>query len=111
MPPRPSKLIPSNHGERTVLTYRKVQFIGDWEYFGNEYAFRPVGPRAELMVVTEGATGVLETHVFIVRRRPNPAPGAIQTTDGVIVPPTENIVYVPERCVEKRPGDLTSCRG
>jgi hypothetical protein len=106
----PTTELKSNRGERTVLTYRKLEFAGDWEYFGDEYAFRPVGRTAELLVVTEGATGVLETHFFLVHRRPNPGPGSFLTTDGVIAPPTENIVYIPERCVRKAGGDLTKCR-
>jgi hypothetical protein len=44
-----------------------------------------------------------------VRRRPDPGGGGIQTTDHVIVPAGENIVYIPERCVKRERGDLTEC--
>ena len=42
-----------NRSERTVLTYVKLDFVGDWEYHGDTYSFRPVARRAELLVVTE----------------------------------------------------------
>jgi hypothetical protein len=48
--------------ERTVLTYVKADFVGDWEYHGDTYSFRPVARRAELLVVTEAPTGGLVTH-------------------------------------------------
>jgi hypothetical protein len=98
-----------NRAERTVLVYRKLDFAGYWEYNFGEFSFRPVEEAAELRVVTEGAPGALETHTFIVRRRPDPPGGGILPTDNVIVPTGENIVYIPERCVKKEPGDTTEC--
>jgi len=101
--------VPSNRSERTVLTYVKVDFHGEWEYHFDEYSFRPVRETAELLVVTEAPTGTLITHWFVVRRRPDLPGGGIVTTDNVIVPKGENIVYIPERCVRKEPGDQTEC--
>ena len=95
--------------ERTVLTYVKLDFCGEWEYSGVEYAFRPVNDRAELLVVTEAPTGQLITHYFVVRRRPDPSPTSFIPSDGVVVPMRENIVYIPERCVKVEKGDLTKC--
>ncbi|MCW5978182.1 MAG: hypothetical protein KIT09_08895 [Bryobacteraceae bacterium] len=102
--------VKSNRTERTVLTYRKLEFRGEWQYHFGEYSFRPLEPKAELLVVTEGATGVLETHWFTVHRRPDPPGGGVFTTDNVIVPKEENIVFVPERCAKREAGDHTACR-
>jgi hypothetical protein len=105
-----------NQAERTVLTYRKLEFGGDWESIGSnsdtvsENVFQPVRRQAELLVVTEGATGVLETHWFIVRRRPTDPHGMRYLNDGVIVPTGENIVCIPERCVKRADGDHTKCK-
>ena len=99
----------TNKAERTVLTYVKLEFRDEWDYRYGEYSFRPVADKAELRVVTEAPTGDLITHIFIVRRRPDPGGGGIQTTDHVIVPSGENIVYIPERCVKREKGDLTEC--
>jgi hypothetical protein len=98
-----------NRGERTVLKYVKLDFVGDWEYYGDSFSFRPVGRQQELIVVREGATGMLETYWFVVRRRPDLPDGGINTTDWVIVPREENIVYIPERCVRRECGDHTKC--
>src|SRR5205085_6665064 len=73
--------VPSNRGERTVLSYVKLDFLGDWEYTGDDYAFRPVGPEAELLVVTEEPTGSLVTYWFLVRRRADPPGGGSYDTD------------------------------
>ena len=99
----------SNRTERTVLTYVKLDFQGEWEYHFDEYSFRPVRAQATLGVVTEAPTGSLVTHWFAVRRRPDLPNGAVNTTDNVIVPNGENIVYIPERCIKRAPGDQTSC--
>lgn len=104
-----TKELRSNRGERTVLTYVKLDFLGDWEYYFNDYSFRPVGRSARLLVVTEAPTGNLVTHYFVVRRRPAPSPSGVQTTDHVIVPRESNIVFIPERCVQRRQGDHTRC--
>ena len=103
------KSLEPNRGARTVLTYVKLDFIGDWEYHFDEYSFRPVREKAELLVVTEAPTGTLVTHWFVVRRRPDPGGGGVYTTDNVIVPTGENIVYIPERCVKRAEGDHTTC--
>jgi len=95
--------------ERTVLTYVKLDFIGEWEYNGSAYGFRPAKDTAELLVVTEAPTGKLITHYFIVHRRPDPSPSSRIPTDGVLVPEQENIVYIPERCAKVLEGDSTSC--
>jgi hypothetical protein len=99
----------SNRTERTVLTYVKLDFQSEWEYHFDEYSFRPVKDRAPLLVVTEAPTGSLVTHWFWVRRRPDLPNGGVNTTDNVIVPNGENIVYIPERCVKRAPGDHTTC--
>ncbi len=97
--------------ERTVLTYVKLDFQGEWEYHGSQYAFRPAKEKAILLVVTEAPTGQLITHYFIVPRRPDPSPSGRIPTDGVVVPAHENIVYIPARCVQVKKGDLTKCSG
>jgi hypothetical protein len=101
--------VESNRSERTVLTYVKLQFQGEWEYDGDEYSFRPVDPRGELLVVTEAPTGSLFTYWFVVRRRPDLPGGGLVPTDNVVVPKYENIVYIPERCSRKEEGDRTEC--
>ena len=101
-------LIP-NRGPRTVLTNTKLEFQGDWEYYFDEYSYRPIRPTAFLLVVTEAPTGFLTTHWFSVRRRPDPGGGGVYTTDNVIVPDKTNIVYIPERCVRREAGDKTTC--
>jgi hypothetical protein len=105
------KLIPGV-AERTVLTYVKLDFRGEWEYFISNYGFRPAKEKAELLVVSEAPTGNLVTHYFIVRRRPDPPPpNGIIPTDGVLVPEQENIVYIPETCIRVEKGDRTKCTG
>jgi hypothetical protein len=99
----------SNRAERTVLTYVKLDFQSDWEYHFDEYSFRPVKDQAPLLVVTEAPTGSLVTHGFLARRRPDLPNGDVNTTDNVIVPNGENIVYIPERCHKRAPGDQTTC--
>ncbi len=69
----------------------------------------PAKDKAELLVVTEAPTGKLITHYFIVRRRPDLPGGGYVKTDAVLVPTTENIVYIPEKCVWVREGDHTKC--
>ena len=101
--------VQSNRGERTILTYVKLDFRGDWEYFFGDYSFRPVGKTAELLVVTEAPTGTLVTHFFRVRRRPAPGPSSVLETDHVIAPNQTNIVYIPERCIKRVKGDATTC--
>jgi len=93
---------------RTVLTYVKLDFQGKWKYNGEKYSFRPVNESAVLLVVTEAPKGQLITHHFTVRRRQED-PNGRNPTDNVIVPITENIVYIPERCVKKDDGDTTVC--
>lgn len=95
--------------QRTVLTYVKLEFRGQWEYHGSTYSFRPAGKKAELRVVTEAPTDSLRTHVFVVRRRPDPGPHSRIPTDGVIAPEMENIVYIPELCAKVEKGDRTEC--
>jgi|GEM_PF-5122133 len=97
--------------ERTVLTYVKLDFRGEWEYSGSNYGFRPAKGKAELLVVTEAPAGRLITHYFIVRRRPDPSPSSRIPTDGVLVPERENIVYIPESCLKVKEGDHTKCSG
>src|SRR5262249_30116461 len=98
-----------NRTERTVLVYTKLEFQKEWEWDFDEYSFRPVSKSAPLLVVTEAPTGKLITHFFLVRRRENLPNGGVNTTDNVIVPNGENIVYIPERCIKVVEGDLTSC--
>jgi len=98
-----------NRTERTVLVYTKLEFQKEWEWDFDEYSFRPVSKSAPLLVVTEAPTGKLITHFFMVRRRPDLPNGGVNTTDNVIVPNGENIVYIPERCIKKEEGDFTSC--
>jgi len=100
--------VPNNRSERTVLRYVKVDFRGAWEWDFDEYSFRPVGKQAELLVVSE-AGGALFTHYFVVRRREHSPDGGVWTTDNVLVPKEENIVYIPERCVKRAEGDQTTC--
>lgn len=104
------KLSPGIAG-RTVLTYVKLEFRGEWEYFCSNYGFRPAQEKAELLVVTEAPTGKLVTHYFVVRRRPDPSPSGFIPSDGVQVPEQENIVYIPEICVKVKDGDHTKCSG
>jgi len=99
----------ANRSARTVLTYVKLEFVGEWEYHFDTYSFRPVLRTGELLVVTEAPTGELVTHWFVVRRRPAPPGGGVFPTDNVIVPREENIVYIPERCVKREKGDHTTC--
>ena len=102
-------MVEINQTERTVLRYVKVEFRGAWEYSGDSWSFRPVKDEAELLVVIEAPTGQLETSWFVVRRRPDPPGGGFYSTDGVIVPREQNIVYIPERCTRREYGDHTEC--
>jgi hypothetical protein len=97
-----------NQTERTVLKYVKLEFRGEWEYHGDEFSFCPVKKAEELLVVVEAPVGSLETIWFLVQRRPDP-PGGFLTTDAVLVPKEQNIVYIPERCVRREKGDHTEC--
>ena len=96
---------------RTVLEYVKLDFIGEWEYYFDEFSFRPVADKGDLIVVREGATGVMETYWFVVPRPPVLPGGGVDTTKNVIVPRQENIVYIPVRCSRRENGDHTKCEG
>jgi hypothetical protein len=100
--------VPNNRSERTILRYVKLDFRGAWEWDFDEYSFRPVGKEAELLVVSE-IGNVLVTHSFLVRRREHSPDGGVWTTDNVLAPKEENIVYIPERCRWRAEGDKTSC--
>ena len=105
---RPRKMEAAMSG-RTVLEYVKLDFIGEWEYYFDEFSFRPVADKGDLIVVREGATGVMETYWFVVPRPPDLPGGGVDTTKNVIVPRQENIVYIPVRCSRRENGDHTKC--
>jgi hypothetical protein len=87
-----------------VLTYYKLDFIGEWEYSGENYDFRPIADQEDLFVVTEAPAGSLRTHKFTVHRGSDFGP------DNVLVPNYGSIVYVPASCYEVVDGDATSCK-
>jgi hypothetical protein len=56
--------------------------------------YSPLIDRAQLQVVTKGATGVATTYFFEVTKK-----------EKVWVSIPENLVYIPVKCSKKQPGD------
>jgi len=85
----------------TVIEYRYVQFDDKWSTTVAEIVqYTATSNNAEVIVVTEGATGVAQTYWFRLNK------AAI-----VLMPIHENIIYVPTRCIKKAYGDQTTCGG
>jgi hypothetical protein len=92
--------------EITVLKYLKLEFRGEWRFDHDDYAYKPADREGgELIVVQEAPGGSLETYWFSVRRREDAG-----VESAVIAPREQNIVYIPELCVRREPGDRTECK-
>jgi hypothetical protein len=108
LPETPVSLIPDSK-EVTVLEYIKVEMVGLWDVPRGTHYFLPVEDSGELRVVTEDEEGDVITHYFTVHRRPYRSDGEVLNWDMVFIPDTRNIIYIPERCNERKPGDRTEC--
>jgi hypothetical protein len=94
------------HVEITVLKYLKLEFRGEWRFDHDDYAYKPTDREGgELIVVQEAPGGSLETYWFMVRRREDAG-----VESAVVAPREQNIVYIPELCVRREPGDRTECK-
>jgi hypothetical protein len=80
--------------EQTVLKFILIEFDKNWTRAGT--VLYTAIDKAQLVVVTQGVTGVKETYLFEVAR------GEV-----VLVSWNTNLVYIPAKCVKKEPGDKT----
>jgi hypothetical protein len=82
----------------TVIEFRHVDFDKNWNRSllsaERVVEYSPLIDRAQLQVVTEGATGVATTYFFEVTKK-----------EKVWVSIPENLVYIPVKCSKKQPGD------
>jgi hypothetical protein len=89
---------------QTVIEFKHVDFDKSWNrsLLATERVveYTPVEDRAQLQVVTEGATGTAITYFFEVPRE-----------EKVWVSIPENLVYIPAKCFRKENGDKTECLG
>ncbi|MFL6401843.1 MAG: hypothetical protein ACJ72J_19970 [Nitrososphaeraceae archaeon] len=89
---------------QTVIEFRHVDFDKGWNrsLLGTDRVveYTPLEDRAQLQVVTEGATGTPTTYFFEVPRE-----------EKVWVSIPENLVYIPAKCLRKQNGDNTQCLG
>jgi hypothetical protein len=81
---------------QTVLKFILIEFDKNWTRAGT--VLYTAIDKAQLVVVTEGVTGVKETYLFEVAR------GEV-----VLVSWNTNLVYIPAKWVKKEPGDKTVC--
>jgi hypothetical protein len=89
----------------TVLQYVKLEFRREWRFDHDNYAYKPLEREGELIVLRESPVGGLETYWFSVQWRDEAG-----VESAVIAPREQNIVYIPELCVRREPGDHTECK-
>jgi hypothetical protein len=80
----------------TAMEFTFVEFDNNWTSGGTVQYFATT--TAQVIVVAEGATGTKTTYWFKVPK------GAV-----VWITYTENLIFIPAKCVRRAPGDLTSC--
>jgi hypothetical protein len=89
---------------QTVIEFRHVEFDENWNValLATERVveYTPLIDKAQLQVVTEGATGLATTYFFDVPKKQR-----------VWVSIPENLVYIPSRCSRRQSGDKTKCFG
>lgn len=78
----------------TVLQFKLIEFDKSWTRAGS--VLYTAIDKAQVVVVVEGATGLIETYLFEVAR------GEV-----VLVSWNTNLVYIPGKCVKKESGDKT----
>ena len=87
---------------QTVIEFRHVDFDKAWNRAilaaERVVEYIPLSDRAQLQVVTEGATGVAITYSFEAPKK-----------ERVWVSIPENLIYIPARCYKKEFGDKTKC--
>ena len=91
-------------GPFTVIVFKHMQFDANWTkpifWIDDNFPYTASTNAATLIVVEEGATGVMMTYWF-----------KLQKGQVVQVSREENLVFIPAKCSRKEPGDLTSCKG
>jgi hypothetical protein len=78
----------------TVLQFKLIEFDKSWTRAGS--VLYTAIDKAQVVVVVEGVTGLIETYLFEVAR------GEV-----VLVSWNTNLVYIPGKCVKKESGDKT----
>lgn len=78
----------------TVLQFKLIEFDKNWTRAGS--VLYTAVDKAQVVVVVEGVTGLIETYLFEVAR------GEV-----VLVSWNANLVYIPGKCVKKESGDKT----
>ena len=78
----------------TVLQFKLIEFDKSWTRAGS--VLYTAIDKAQVVVVVEGVTGLIETYLFEVAR------GEV-----VLVSWNTNLVYIPGKCVKKEAGDKT----
>lgn len=86
--------------EHTVLEFTYIEFQGDWSRAPwMIFAWYKADAAGEVIAVAEGATGAKTTYWY-----------KIPQGDEVWVSYSENLAYIPQRCVRREEGDQTRCR-
>ena len=89
-------------GPFTVIVFKHMQFDANWTkpvfWIDDNFPYTAKSNGASLIVVEEGATGVMMTYWFKLQKDQ-----VVQVCRG------DNLVFIPALCVQKKPGDLTSC--
>ena len=87
---------------QTVIEFRHVDFDKAWKRSISAaervVEYTPLADKAQLQVVTEGATGLAITYFFEIPRN-----------ERVWISIPENLVYIPAKCIKKEFGDKTEC--
>jgi len=78
----------------TVLQFKLIEFDKSWTRAGS--VLYTAIDKAQVVVVVEGVTGLIETYLFEVAR------GEV-----VLVSWSANLVYIPGKCVKRESGDKT----
>jgi hypothetical protein len=85
--------------EHTALEFTYIEFDGDWARapWGNWVSYQ-ANADGEVVVVAEGETGTKTTYWY-----------KIPLGEEVWVSFSENLAYLPRRCVRRDEGDHTRC--
>jgi hypothetical protein len=86
--------------EHTVLVFVSIQFAGAWQrQVGPTVMYKAAGKTDQVLVVTEDVTGPKHTYTFDVK-----------AGEEVWVSYSENLVFIPDRCVKRVADDQTTCK-
>ena len=85
--------------QHTVLEFTFIEFDENWkrEAWAPGAVYVPIAREGTLWVVTEDRLGNKTTYIFKVQK------------EMVGVSYSENLVFIPAKCVKREKGDITRC--